>query len=78
MVPANELSSDDFRNEVQVLIIQDSIRIFLVSAQFFLSDFPCLIIFRLQLYYPQSYASNDSLVGTFRYQLLAEQFSGIT
>ena len=50
MVPANQLSSDDFRNVRQALMMQDFIEIFLVSAQFFRSDFPRLTIFCLQLH----------------------------
>ena len=50
MVPANQLSSDDFKNVGQALMMQDSIGIFPVSAQFFCSDFLLLTIFRLQLH----------------------------
>ena len=78
MVPTNRLSSDDFRNIGQALMMQDSIGIISVSAQFFFSDFSRLTIFRLQLHQPQSLASNTSLVGAFRCQLLAERFLGLT
>ena len=50
MVPANQISFDDFRNVRQALIMQDSIGIFLVSAQFFRSDFLHLTIFYLQIH----------------------------
>ena len=47
MVLANQLSSDDFKNIGQALMMQDSIGIFLILALFFRSDFLRLTIFRL-------------------------------
>ena len=59
-------------------MMEDSIGIFLVSAQFFRFNFLRLIIFCLQLYKPQSHISNISLVGVFYFQLLAEYFPRLT
>ena len=50
MVPANQLSPNNFRNVGQTLMMQDSIEIFPVSAKFFRSDFSYLTIFHVQLY----------------------------
>ena len=59
-------------------MMQDSIRIFLVFAQFFRSDFLRLTIFCLQLNQPQTHTSNTSLVEAFHCQLMAERFSRLT
>ena len=78
MVTANQLSFNDFRNVGQALIMQDSIRILPVSAQFLCSNFLRLTIFCLQLYQLQFHTSNTSLIEAFRCQLLAERFLGQT
>ena len=70
----NQLSSNDFRNVGQALMMQDSIGILPVLAQFFCFDFLCLIIFCFQLYQLQSHASNTSLVEVFCSQVLTERF----
>ena len=74
MVPANQLSFNHFRNVELTLMIPDSIKIFLVSAQFFHFDFLRLTLFCLQPHQPQSNASNASLIGAFCYQFLTEHF----
>ena len=72
IVPTNQLSFNNFRNIGQVLIIKNSIGIFLLFIQFFCSYFSRLVIFCIQLYQPQFHAFNSSLIETFCYQFLTK------